>query len=366
MRSMTGRFQLLPLLLTAAAGVGACRGGEAARGEPSRGAETDSRVPVAVERVARRDLSRTVVVAGPVQPVRTIGVNSQTAGTVLEVRVQEGDRVATGSLLARLDAREAEAQLARAEATLEGARAAFRRDSALHAGTIVTDAEFERSRAAYQVAQSEVSLWETRRAFTRITAPSAGVVTTKLVEAGSAVTPNQRLFDLADVSLLVVRVQLSELDVVHLAAGATAAVRLDAFPAARLDGWVRRIFPSADPESRLVPVEVALRTRATGVDVRPGFLARVEFGLETRRGSLAVPASAVGVSATGPFVYVVEEDTIALKPVTVGVTAEGWVEVTDGLAEGARVVVSGHSNLRPGAPVRLSPTDLTELGTPTP
>jgi RND family efflux transporter MFP subunit len=152
---------------------------------------------------------------------------------MLEVRAQEGDRVAAGFPLARLDGREAEAQLARARATLDGAAAAFRRDSALHAGTIVTDAEFERSRAAYQVAQSEVALWETRCAFTRIWAPSAGVVTAKLVEAGSAVTPNQRLSDLADVSLLVVRVRLSELDVVHLAPGIHADVRLDAYPDAR-------------------------------------------------------------------------------------------------------------------------------------
>jgi RND family efflux transporter MFP subunit len=332
----------------------ACSGGEAARGEPSPGGPQGRRVPVAVQPVARRDLSRSVTVAGPVQAVRTIGVNSQTAGTVLEVRAQEGDRVAAGALLARLDAREAEAQLARAYATLEGTGAAFRRDSALHAGTIVTAAELERSRAAYQVAQSEVTLWETRRAFTRITAPSAGVVTTKLVEAGSAVSPNQRLFDLADVSLLVVRVQLSELDVVHLAAKATVGVRLDAFPDARLDGWVRRVFPSADPQSRLVPVEVALGPRPRGVDLKPGFLARVEFALERRRGVLSLPAAAVGVGSTGPFVYVVADDTLAARDVTLGITTEGWVEVMAGLTEGDRVVVSGHSNLRPGVPVQVS------------
>jgi RND family efflux transporter MFP subunit len=332
----------------------ACQGGEAAPGESPRSAPTGRRLAVAVEPVGRRDLSRIVTVAGPVQPVRTIGVNSQTAGTVLEVRAQEGDRVATGALLARLDAREAEAQLARARATLDGAVAAFRRDSALHAGTIVTDAELERSRAAYQVAQSEVTLWETRRAFTRITAPSAGVVTAKLIEAGSAVTPNQRLFDLADVSLLVVRVQLSELDVVHLAANAPVTVRLDAFPATRLEGRVRRVFPSADPQSRLVPVEVALGPRPRGVDLKPGFLARVEFPLERRAGVLAMPAAAVGVGSAGSFVYIVADDTLALRDVTLGMATEGWVEVKAGLTEGERVVVSGHSNLRPGAPVQVS------------
>ena len=338
---------------------GSCGGREsgAATAGGARGGAADAGarlLPVATVAVGRRDLARTVTVAGPVEPVRTIGVNSQTSGSALAVHVQEGDRVAAGALLAQLDAREAEAQLARAEALLESAHAAFERDSQLHSGAIITDAEFEGSRSRYLVAESDVALWRTRRAFTRIVAPSAGVVTAKHLEAGNAVSPNQRLFDLADVSLLVVRVQLSELDVVHLAPGGAVTVGLDAYPGVHFEGRVRRVFPSADPQSRLVPVEVALGRRPTGVEVRPGYLARVEFALDRRANALAVPASAVGVAATGPFVYVVEDDTLTQKPLTLGVTVEGWVEVTGGVGEGEQVVVSGHTNLRPGARVRVS------------
>ena len=255
---MTPRFAraLSFFLLTA---VPACSGGgdsgargaqvPAGAGGPAGGGRAQ---PVAATPVVRRDLERTVQVAGAVEAVRVIGVNSQTSGTVLAIHAEEGDRVAGGALLAELDGREAEAQLSRARAVLESAQAKFARDSQLHERTIVTDAEFDASRSAYTVARSDVALWETRRAFTRIVAPTAGVVVAKQVEAGSAVTPNQRLFDLADVSTLVVRVQLSELDVVHLQRGATVAVRLDAYPDARLEGRVRRIFPSADPASRLV------------------------------------------------------------------------------------------------------------------
>lgn len=348
---MTRRIRAGLSLLTAAVAA-ACGRGEASRDTP--GGPGTRTLPVAVERAAPRDLARVVTVAAPVEPVRTIGVASQVSGTVLAVRAQEGDRVARGTLLAELDAREAEAQLARAQAVLSRTTAAFVRDSGLHARTIITDAEYEASRSAYEVAASDVALWQTRRAFTRITAPSAGVVTAKLVEAGSAVSPNQRLFELADVSLLVVRVRLSELDVVHLRAGLPAAVRLDAYPDAEIAARVRRIFPSADPQSRLVPVEVALGAPPRGVAVTPGFLARVTFALERRADALAVPASAVGVASTGPFVYVVEGDTLVLRPVTVGITSEGFVEVTGGLDAGAQVVVSGHTNLRPGAAVTVT------------
>ncbi|MGH7646372.1 MAG: efflux RND transporter periplasmic adaptor subunit, partial [Gemmatimonadales bacterium] len=161
-----------------------------------------------------------------------------------------------------------------------------------------------------------------------------------------------------------VRVQLSELDVVHLAPGGAVTVGLDAYPSVQFEGRVRRVFPSADPQSRLVPVEVALGRRPAGVEVRPGFLARVEFALDRRSSALAVPASAVGVAASGPFAYVVEDDTLAQKTLTLGLTVEGWVEVTAGLAEGEQVVVSGHTNLRPGARVHVSASDLRELGVP--
>jgi RND family efflux transporter MFP subunit len=283
-----------------------------------------------------------------------IGVNSLMAGTVLAVHAQEGDRVRPGALLAELDAREPRAQLERARAVLANAQAAFERNQQLHEGQIITSAEFEQSRSAYEVAKSDAELWRTRLEFSRISAPSAGMLTAKHIEAGSAVSPNQRMFDIADMSLLVVRVRLSELDVVHLGPGAVVDVKLDAYPDAGIPGRIRRVFPSADLQSRLVPVEVALGTVPRGVALRPGFLARVTFALDRRDGALAIPAPAVGVSDSGAFVYVVESDSVVRRPVGLGVTAQGWVEVERGLREGELVVTSGHVNLQSGARVRVT------------
>lgn len=324
---------------------------------------TERLLPVAAAPVARRDLVRAVTVAGSVEPVRTIGVNSLAAGSVLALHAEEGDAVREGELLAELDARETRAQLERAHALLASAEAEFERSEQLYAGQIITAAEFEASRSAYQVAKSDAALWETRLGFTRITAPSAGVVTGKHVEAGSVVSANQRVFDLADVSDLVVRVQLSDLDIVHLRVGADVDVTLDAYPSARIPGRIRRVFPTADQDSRLVPVEVVLGPIRADVRVRPGFLARVTFTLEQRSGALAVPAPAVGVAAEGPFVYVVESDTLVRRAVALGFTAQGWVALERGVREGELVVVSGHTNLRAGARVRVSdaaPTDVSE------
>ncbi|HEX9704559.1 MAG TPA: efflux RND transporter periplasmic adaptor subunit [Gemmatimonadales bacterium] len=333
------------------AGVAACSSGGQASGAPARG---ERAVPVAVAMVAPRDLARSVTVTGPVEPVRTIGVNSLVSGTVLALHVEEGDRVREGQVLAELDARETRAQFERARAVLANAEAAFERNKQLHATQIITDTEFEQSRSAFEVARSDAEVWRTRVEFSRISAPSPGVVTVKHVEAGSAVSPNQRVFDLADVSLLVVRVQLSELDVVHVRPDVEVDVALDAYPDAVVRGRVRRVFPSADAQSRLVPVEVALSALPAGVAARPGFLARVTFHLDRREGALVVPAAAVGVGEAGQFVFVVEADSAVRRPVTLGITADGFVEITNGLTPGERVVTSGLASLRPGARVRVT------------
>lgn len=315
---------------------------------------------VAVAPVERRTLARSVVLSAPVEPLRRIGVNSQSTGTVLEVAVQEGDRVRTGDLMARLDTREVEAQLERARATLANAETAFRRASEMRGSQIITEAEFEQARAAHGTAKSDVTLWETRLGFGRIRAPGAGVVTAKLVESGSAVSTNQRMFELADESVLVVRVQVSELDVVHLAGGTPVTVTLDAYPDRPLSGRIRRIFPSADPQSRLVPVEVALGPAPAGVQVRPGFLARIRLDLDAITDALAVPAPAVGSAAEGAFVYAVAGDTLERRLVQTGVTTDGWVQLLGGVAEGDAVVVSGHTNLRPGGQVRVAGRDTAQ------
>jgi RND family efflux transporter MFP subunit len=319
-------------------------------------------IPVAVVEVLPRDLARTVAVTGPVEAIRTVQISAQTAGTVLSVLVEEGDRVRTGQLLAELDARETTAQLERARAVLANAEAAFHRAEQLQANDLNSAAEVEVLQSSFAIAQADVQLWRTRLAFTRVIAPVSGVITAKRVEKGSTVSANGSLFTVADDSLLVVRVRVSELDVVHLAPGRAATLQLDAYPGVRLTGHIRRIFPSADAASRLVPVETVLDALPAGVVVRPGYLARVEFALDRREGVLAVPAGALGVAEGRPFVYIVAADTLSRRQVQTGLTTEGWVEVTRGLESGERVVSSGHLNLRSGVRVRLGADPVSAEG----
>lgn len=346
-----GRAPAVPCLLLAALLAGCSPGRDAARGAGAQ--RRGGPIPVATVEAQPRDLERSAIVTGQVEPIRTVLVNALAAGTVLRVLVEEGDRVSEGQLLAELDAREVSAQLKRAEAVLANGRAIFERSEQLRARDLASDAELDAARSALETARADAELWRTRHDFTQIAAPVSGVIIAKRVERGGAVSANQTVFEIADDATLVVRVRVSELDVVSLSPGREVALQLDAYPDARIRGRIRRIFPSVETASRLVPVEVVLGRVPRDVDVRPGFLARIEFVLERRRGALAVPASAVGVHEGRTFVYVVSADTVSRRPVETGLTASGWVEISRGLAAGEPVVSSGHMNLRPGAAVRV-------------
>jgi membrane fusion protein (multidrug efflux system) len=326
---------------------GGGRGGRGGRGVPA------GPVPVEVTRVETGRIARTVSVSGNIEPLRTVGVNAQLAGALRTVNVEEGSRVAEGDVLATLDDREITAQLASAEAQFQLTDAALQRSERLRERQVITAAEYERDRAAAAAAAAQRDGLRTRLGYATVRSPIVGVITEKNVEAGDVVGVQTRLFSIADVSTLVVRVRVSELDVVDIRPGDFTEIQLDAFPGQPLRGRIRRIFPTADPVSRLVPVEVAL-TGADAAVARPGFLARISFSLSPREGVRLVPASAIVTDASGSrAVYVIDDGKAERRTVQTGMNSEGQVEITEGVQTGEVVVVTGTNNLRDGAEVRI-------------
>jgi membrane fusion protein (multidrug efflux system) len=334
-------------------GCGSERGeGATTSSRGGRGRGNSGPTPVEIAQAELRTAARSVTVAGTVEPIRTIGINSQIAGALIGVYVEEGDRVRAGQVLARIDSRELEAQLAAANAELEVARRAAERARGLHEQQIITSAEYERDEAAYRSALATRDQLRTRFGYATIRSPLAGVVLEKLAERGDIISGQARLFTIADMSVMVVRVPISELDVAGLDEGDQADVTFDALPGRAVRGTIRRIFPSADTLTRLVPVEIAL-SGAAARDVRAGFLARVMLRLDPREGVLMVPAGALVENARGPAVFVVSASRASVRQVQRGGTYQGSVEIVDGLTPGDTVVVAGSATLRDGTAVRI-------------
>jgi len=318
-------------------------------------AETERGTPVAAMTLAERDLSRRVRVSAPVEARQTIRLASRSEGTLMAVHVEEGDAVSSGELLAELDMSEQRAELRRAEAETERARLGYERLRELLERDNISEAEYQRARAELRIAESERELWQTRVDFGRVSAPVDAVVTGRLVEPGEAVDARDTLFELAVLDELIIEPGLSELDVVELEPGRALPVRLDAMPGVAFEGHLRRIFPAADPQSRLVTVEVALPADAAGRGVRPGFLARLEFEVNRQDDVLALPAEIVGSDDErgGRYVYVIEDGRLVHREVDTGLGQDGWIEITGGVEPGETVLASNPIDMRDGQRVRI-------------
>ena len=319
--------------------------------------------PVAIEvaTVTRGSLAREATVAGVLAPVRSVGVNAQVGGALLSMRVEEGDQVRQGQVLAEVDSREIRAQLRSAEASLTLAKTTAERSATLLKDRVVTAAENERDQAALSSAQATVDALRTRLGYASIRAPISGVITEKRNEAGDVIGSQARLFTIADVSTLVVRVQVSELDITGISVGQTADVGVDALGGMVFKGTVRRIFPAADSVTRMVPVEVGLAGGAAR-QLRPGYLARVSVKLGERSGVLLAPASAIVGSRDARAAYVKTGDKVERRTVRVGQASGSVVEILEGLQLGDTVVSVGAEQLRDGAQVRV----VAPIGSPSP
>ena len=318
---------------------------------PGRGL-SDRPTPVEIETVRRGSVSRTSTIAGMLEPLRVVGVNAQVAGILLSVNTEEGRRVRLGDTMAAIDVTELEAQARSADASLRFAQSTLERSERLFKEKIITEAELQRDRAAFESARASTDQLRTRLGYANVVAPIAGMVTEKRIEAGDIVGNQTRLFTLADVSVLVTRVQVSELEVSNLSVGDHVPLTVDALGGERVDGRIRRIFPSADTSTRLVPVEVALTGRQLG-RLRPGYTVRATFALDRRDDALLVPSRAISGPAGARAVFVVTGGEIHRRAVSVGSDVGGMTEVLNGLVENDSVIVSGSSLLREGNKARI-------------
>lgn len=347
-RRITRRSQLLSVIGLSVLAVGC--------GDPAEGANTNgpNRPLPAVEvgRVERGPVGRTITVTGAVVPLRQVGVNAQLSGVLTQVNVEEGTEVAQGQVLARIDDRELAAQVRASEAQVALAQSTFDRSEALREAQVVTGAEYERDRANLAAARAQLDQLQTRLGFTVITAPISGVITERRLLAGDVVGPQTRLFSIADLGTLIVRLPISELDVGGMREGETVELRMDALPTQTFTGRIRRVFPTADTTNRLVPVEVVLQGEGAR-RARPGYLARVTFNLDERTDALLVHANAVVGTAGAEAVFVVEEGQAIRRPIVTGMRQVDQVEVLSGLVEGESIIVRGHSSLSDGANVRV-------------
>lgn len=327
--------------------------------------------PVRYEQVFLTGGERSRAFAGTARAGAETALSFKVTGTVQQVDVAVGDRVAVGRTIATLDAsdfqiraEQAQASLAQAQAQERNAAATYERVQGLYENNTASRSDLDAARAGFESAQASVRAAESQLElarqqvrYTRLTAPTAGAVAQVNVEVNENVGAGRPVVVITSGDRPEVEVAVPEMFIARMRTGAPVTVTFDALPGRRFNATVSEVGVTST-RATTFPVSVRLADRDEAV--RPGMAAEVVFQLESagRRERILVPAVAVGEDREGRFAFVVEpgEEEVGVarrRAVEVGDLTEEGLEIMEGLSDGEIVVTAGISRITDGQPVRL-------------
>jgi RND family efflux transporter MFP subunit len=290
-----------------------------------------------------------VYATGAVEPVRWAKVASIIRDRIVEICDCEGKVVAKGDVLARLDDREAQAQLQELRAREEFFKREMARVSDLIARGVATMQAYERAAMDLKQIQALISVQLERINDYIITSPMDGVVLRRDGEIGEIAEAGQVLFRVGVLKPLQVVAEVNEEDIPRVALAQLVMFRTDAFPDRPLEGKVREITPMGDVVAKTYRIKVAL---PDDTPLKPGM--SVEANIVTREApnALLVPADAIQASA----VYVLDGSRLRRREVKIGIRGTRSVQILSGLADGERVASPALPEFRDGMRVRVAET----------
>jgi HlyD family secretion protein len=373
---------------------------------------------VRIEAVSTRDLVAAVTASGQIEAKSQVDISSEVQARILKIHVKEGDMVKAGQMLVELDQSQYTGAVNRAQASEEQSNAGVvqqqaNRDQAKRsldrqkelqktAPQLITVESVEQAQTALDVAQANLkagqALLDQARATlkeaqdnlarTTIYSPMSGRVVRLAVQEGEVAVPGTfskdvgLLMTIADLSVILAKVNVDETDVVRLAMNDSVSVSIDAFPDTTFSGRVTKIGNSANTTGTAAatstdkavdfPVEVTLSNPPK--DVRPDLSMTARIVTSVRKNTLSIPIIALTARAapnpagsdasqampmtpapgdTGQKkakeqdgVFVVQNGLARFRPVKVGITGDEYFEVLDGLKAGDSIVAGTYQAIR--------------------
>ena len=364
-------------------------------------------IPIKVQTAARVEQRVAVAVSGSVVSREMVRAGFKVAGRVADVGYFEGDRVARGAVIAKLDDTDyrlataaAEAKLHRARTVLAKAEAGARpqelerariayeqkkdeygRLRQLYEKGSLAPVDFKKIEAAYLAAKQEfdmvregarpedkeaaravvaeaeagLALARDRLEATELTSTLSGLVARRHTEPGQMIAAGSPVLTILQVDPAEVRVGVPESDVSLVRPSQTAMVRVPALGNREFQGRVRLVGAAADPASRTYSVRITVPNPE--LVLRAGMITEVRIETEKTRDVVLIPGSAVVRDPNGViqvFVYLPDQRCAYARRVEVGAPDGERVEILQGLKDGELVVVAGQTRLRDGSAVELA------------
>ncbi|MDB5453797.1 MAG: secretion protein HlyD [Caulobacteraceae bacterium] len=347
----------LKVVTNAAGGAGgpaAKQAGGMPKGPGGPGGGRGGPSPVSMSVATPHSFSDMIEVLGVAKGRQSVTLTAATTQLVQRVRFTDGQSVPRGAVLVELQNTEQDAGLAQALARQVEAKRAYDRYRQLGEQGFASKSATDQYEAAYLSAQADVAVARARQNDRMIRAPFAGVVGISDIAPGALVNPGAPIVTLDDLSAIRVDFQVPERYLSQLREGQSITASVDAYPGEAIPGHIAKLDTRIDERTRAITARAEFPN--VGRKLKPGMMVRVAVSHGARTG-VGLPESAVAVESDSSFVYVIKKEgartVTEQRSVTTGVRQGGFVEISEGLEAGEKVVADGLNKIQPGAPVRV-------------
>ncbi|HEU4777140.1 MAG TPA: efflux RND transporter periplasmic adaptor subunit [Telluria sp.] len=318
--------------------------------------------------VEARALHMNLPLSGSLAPLAQATVKSKVSGVVLGADLREGSTVAAGQVLARLDQADQAARVAQQQAMLDEANARLalaqknnQNSQALLKQNYISQQSYDTTQNSVDLAQASVKAAQAQLQMARIAlndtvikAPMAGVISRRHVQAGEKLAPDMPVYTIVDLRQMTLEAQVPASEIPRVKIGQDVEFAVDGFAGRKFGGKVARINPTAETGSRsmLVYINVNNADRA----LSGGMFAKGQLTTSKSAVRPLVPLAALRKDKDADVVYKIEGGKVISQPIKIGMRNEdeGMVEVTEGLAGGASLVVGKLEGVKPGIRVKIA------------
>lgn len=305
-------------------------------------------VPVNVFEASLGTISDVVLTTATVEADRDAQIFPRTTAMIEEMRVEEGDYVKRGDVLAVLENDEEEVSLARAEAIQDARKQEFDRSEAMLEGQLISEVDHEAKERELIMARAD---WESAKvAFdkTTIRAPFSGTITERHQNVGNMARPGDALFTLVDLNTLLIYTHLPEMEWSHVAPGQQVILETETLPDGTFNGTIHRVSSIINPQNGTF--KVTIRIDDPGWRLKPGMFVKVTILADQHEGVLLIPKIAL---LEDDEVFTVKDSIATRVALTLGLQDADFTEIQEGLSPGDLVVIAGHRSMRDSTRVKI-------------
>ncbi len=305
--------------------------------------------PVKVMVVQPGELKNIITATGSLMANEEVEIRSETAGRIIHIYFNEGERVAAGKLLVKIDDSELQAQLKKTELNIQLAKDDESRKKKLLGANAISKEEYDASLNQYLQLEAEKQLIETQISKTSIIAPFSGIIGLRYVSEGGYVSSSNLIAVLQQTNPVKIEFSIPEKYAGTLKQGTQINFTVEG----NAKTFVAKVYakePKIDPATRTVKIR-AISSNPSN-ELIPGAFAKLNIDLGINQNALVVPSEAIIPGITGQSLMIIQGGKANMAPVQIGIRNETSVEIIEGISAGDTVIISGLLTVREGMPVK--------------